>query len=75
MEADPGTFDRNRLSDYVALGVNRFSIGIQAFQEVCSSILFRLGMQSDSDETVIVRRLICCLDQTERVGPLCTMEQ
>ncbi|KAK9831539.1 hypothetical protein WJX81_007299 [Elliptochloris bilobata] len=39
MEADPGTFDALRLREYMALGVNRFSIGVQAFQqellEVC----------------------------------------
>ena len=34
MEADPGTFDSTRLSEYQSLGVNRFSIGVQAFQEV-----------------------------------------
>jgi len=34
MEADPGTFDVNKLQDYMKLGVNRFSIGIQAFQQV-----------------------------------------
>ena len=34
MEADPGTFDAARLREYMQLGVNRFSIGIQSFQEV-----------------------------------------
>ncbi|KAK9814526.1 hypothetical protein WJX72_007398 [[Myrmecia] bisecta] len=33
MEADPGTFDAARLRDYMALGVKRFSVGVQAFQE------------------------------------------
>ena len=34
MEADPGTFDAQRLKQYMALGLTRFSIGVQAFQEV-----------------------------------------
>ena len=34
MEADPGTFDVEKLRHYMDLGVNRFSIGIQAFQQV-----------------------------------------
>ncbi|CAL8464114.1 g3649 [Coccomyxa elongata] len=33
MEADPGTFDAERLREYMDLGVSRFSIGVQAFQE------------------------------------------
>lgn len=33
MEADPGTFDAARLRAYVALGVTRFSVGVQSFQQ------------------------------------------
>jgi oxygen-independent coproporphyrinogen-3 oxidase len=33
MEADPGTFDADRLRQYMALGLTRFSVGVQAFQE------------------------------------------
>ena len=32
MEIDPGTFDRQQLQDYLAVGINRFSLGVQAFQ-------------------------------------------
>ena len=32
MEIDPGTFNRQQLQDYLAVGVNRFSLGVQAFQ-------------------------------------------
>jgi hypothetical protein len=35
MEADPGTFDVALLRSYMTLGVNRFSVGIQAFDQVC----------------------------------------
>ncbi|EHA8586409.1 oxygen-independent coproporphyrinogen-III oxidase-like protein sll1917 [Cocos nucifera] len=33
IEMDPGTFDRGRLEELLALGVNRVSLGVQAFQE------------------------------------------
>ena len=33
MEADPGTFDTARLRQYMALGLTRFSVGVQAVQE------------------------------------------
>lgn len=31
LECDPGTFDRERLLEYVGLGVNRLSVGVQTF--------------------------------------------
>ena len=33
MESDPGTFDTPRLQEYMSLGVNRFSMGVQCFQQ------------------------------------------
>lgn len=33
MEIDPGTFDRDHLLRYIDAGVNRFSIGVQTFDE------------------------------------------
>jgi putative oxygen-independent coproporphyrinogen III oxidase len=33
MEIDPGTFDLNQLQGYLQAGVNRVSIGVQAFQD------------------------------------------
>jgi putative oxygen-independent coproporphyrinogen III oxidase len=33
MEVDPGTFDLERLRSWMAAGVNRFSLGVQAFQD------------------------------------------
>ena len=38
MEADPGTFDKGKLMEYTSLGINRFSIGVQAFQEVSTCL-------------------------------------
>lgn len=34
MEADPGTFDKQRLQQYRSLGVNRLSMGVQYFNQV-----------------------------------------
>lgn len=36
MEADPGTFDAQQLKAYMHTGVNRFSVGVQAFSQVSS---------------------------------------
>ena len=33
MEIDPGTFDEEHLQGYASVGVNRISLGVQAFQE------------------------------------------
>jgi putative oxygen-independent coproporphyrinogen III oxidase len=33
MEIDPGTFDRHQLQGYLQAGINRVSIGVQAFQD------------------------------------------
>lgn len=33
MEMDPGTFDANKLNELMGLGVNRVSLGVQAFQD------------------------------------------
>ncbi len=33
MEIDPGTFDLNQLQGYLEAGINRVSIGVQAFQQ------------------------------------------
>ncbi len=40
MEIDPGTFTLEKLRAYQALGINRFSLGIQAFQD---ELLARCG--------------------------------
>ena len=51
MEIDPGTFDRDRLKGYLDVGLNRFSLGVQSFDEqllkVCGrSHTFKDVMQS-----------------------------
>lgn len=33
LEADPGTFDEERLGEYLSLGINRISMGVQSFNQ------------------------------------------
>ncbi|MEO8537116.1 MAG: radical SAM family heme chaperone HemW [Betaproteobacteria bacterium] len=47
LEANPGTFERNRFAGYFAAGVNRLSIGIQSFDD---RHLHALGRVHDGDE-------------------------
>lgn len=44
MEADPGTFDVQRLRQYMGLGVTRFSMGVQVLPTLPS--LLTLWMQN-----------------------------
>ncbi len=39
LEADPGTFDLQRLLQYRSLGFTRLSVGVQSLQLVCVCIL------------------------------------
>ena len=47
MEIDPGTFDRDRLKGYLAAGLNRFSLGVQTFDEELLKICGRSHTRSD----------------------------
>jgi putative oxygen-independent coproporphyrinogen III oxidase len=47
LEANPGTFERNRFAGYYAAGVNRLSIGVQSFEP---RQLAALGRIHDADE-------------------------
>jgi len=47
MECDPGTFDRKRLQEYVGLGVNRVSVGVQTFDAALLASLGRAHTLSD----------------------------
>ncbi len=47
LELDPGTADRDTLAGYVAVGVNRLSVGGQSFND---KVLKRIGRQHDADE-------------------------
>ncbi|MGB7377928.1 MAG: radical SAM family heme chaperone HemW [Rivularia sp. (in: cyanobacteria)] len=47
MEIDPGTFDKQHLQGYVNAGVNRMSLGVQAFQEELLQACGRFHSVSD----------------------------
>ncbi|MFO1312466.1 MAG: radical SAM family heme chaperone HemW [Burkholderiales bacterium] len=47
LEANPGTFERQKFADLFAAGVNRLSLGIQSFDD---AQLRRLGRVHDGDE-------------------------
>jgi len=47
LEANPGTFERNRFAGYYAAGVNRLSIGVQSFEP---RQLAALGRIHDAEE-------------------------
>jgi len=42
LEANPGTFEQNKFSDYRQLGINRLSVGIQSFNDQYLSTLGRI---------------------------------
>jgi len=47
LEANPGTFESDKFSDYRSIGINRLSIGVQSFQD---EHLKRLGRVHSGDE-------------------------
>lgn len=57
LEANPGTFDFEKMSAYRSLGVNRISIGVQSF---CKNELKKLGRIHSASEAIegynVVRR-------------------
>ncbi|MFN5515091.1 MAG: radical SAM family heme chaperone HemW [Cyanobacteriota bacterium] len=52
LEIDPGTFDLAQLRRYQALGVNRLSLGVQAFQDRHLTALGRHHRRRDIDEAI-----------------------
>jgi putative oxygen-independent coproporphyrinogen III oxidase len=58
MEIDPGTFDRDRLLGYLDAGVNRFSLGVQTFDEELLKLCGRSHTRSDVMQAVeIIKQL------------------
>jgi oxygen-independent coproporphyrinogen-3 oxidase len=58
MEIDPGTFDRDRLLGYLAAGVNRFSLGVQTFDEELLKLCGRSHTLADVMQAVeIIQQL------------------
>ena len=58
MEIDPGTFDRDRLLGYLDAGVNRFSLGVQSFDDELLKICGRTHTSKDVMQAIaIIRQL------------------
>ncbi len=49
LEANPGTFESQRFADYLDLGINRLSIGVQSFND---QSLIALGRIHDSKQAI-----------------------
>lgn len=48
LEANPGTFERQRFAGYAAAGINRLSIGVQSFADDKLAILERIHSRDDA---------------------------
>ncbi|WP_319422041.1 radical SAM family heme chaperone HemW [Pleurocapsa sp. FMAR1] len=58
MEIDPGTFDRHRLLGYLEAGLNRFSLGVQTFDEELLKVCGRSHTLADAMQAVeIIKQL------------------
>jgi putative oxygen-independent coproporphyrinogen III oxidase len=54
LEIDPGTFDRDQLKGYLDAGVNRFSLGVQTFDEELLKVCGRSHTLADVMEAVTI---------------------
>jgi oxygen-independent coproporphyrinogen-3 oxidase len=54
MEIDPGTFDREQLQGCLDAGVNRFSLGVQAFQDELLQICGRSHTSQDVKDAIAI---------------------
>ena len=52
MEMDPGTFSLQQLSDYKTLGVNRFSLGVQSFDDKLLEKSGRFHRYKDIEQSI-----------------------
>ena len=52
LEIDPGTFDFSQLQTYQSLGINRYSLGVQAFQDDLLAKMGRTHRLDDIDRAI-----------------------
>ncbi|WP_225852721.1 radical SAM protein, partial [Haemophilus parainfluenzae] len=52
MEMDPGTFDLEHLAGFMAAGINRISLGVQAFDDDILAACGRSHRLADIEQTV-----------------------
>lgn len=58
LEANPGTLDEKKFSDYFAAGVNRLSIGIQSFNERHLKQLGRIHNSNDASRAIHIGKKV-----------------
>ena len=56
MEANPGTFEQERFNGFREVGINRLSIGVQSFHDVCLKELGRIHSGSEAIRAVSMAR-------------------
>ncbi|MBR5641972.1 MAG: radical SAM family heme chaperone HemW [Firmicutes bacterium] len=59
LESNPGTFDKDKLREYISLGINRLSMGVQSLDD---GVLKRLGRIHDSEMALKAMRTAKALD-------------
>ena len=52
LEANPGTVEHDRFADYLAVGVNRVSLGVQSFDDACLRRLGRIHDAADAHRAI-----------------------
>lgn len=52
IEIDPGTWTKEEIESWIAIGVNRFSIGVQSFNDEYLGVLDRAHRKSEVIETI-----------------------
>lgn len=56
MEANPGTFEQAKFSDFRALGINRLSIGVQSFNDEHLSALGRIHSGGEAQRAISIAK-------------------
>lgn len=54
LEANPGTFESNKFSDFRVLGINRLSIGVQSFNDAMLKQLGRIHNAEEANTAVAI---------------------
>ena len=56
LEANPGTVEQERFTEYRDIGINRLSIGIQSFDDKCLQALGRIHNAAEAERSVEIAR-------------------
>ena len=85
LEANPGTIEHGRFSEYAAAGVNRVSLGAQSFDDARLAVLGRIHTAGDVERAVVELQsagitnfnldLMYALPGQDLAGALCDIER